>query len=286
MKYTFPPGFDLARALQLSGLVNCAYNQYQHPDAWSLPKDFVLLPPALEAKEHWKLGPITEAVSTHLSAALPTVPFGFMGTIGTDVFVVIRGTRTPLEWFDDFSAEPTPFQPKQTAWGKTGQGYARLLADLAPQIVQALGNYRRGGGSLDTVYVTGHSLGAALAHLAAVTIAAEFGVRPVSYTFSGPRAGDAAFAAAVQAAGLETWRIFNTEDIVPTVPPAAVQFATPNMGMHLLTPMTQALSSFVKLSTVGYQHVGHPVAVTFHHDLVADNHSMDYLCAELQASSA
>ena len=282
MKYTFPPGFDLARAMQLAGLVNCAYDQFVTPTAWTSPKNFVALPPALTVREYWRLGPASVAIAEHLPIAIPPVFFGFIGTIGNDIFVVIRGTKTPLEWFDDFAAEPTPFTPSGQSWGKTGHGYARLFNDLSPQILQLLGSYKAGGGSLNSIYVTGHSLGAALAHLTAAAIAAEFGVKPVTYTFSGPRAGDSSFAAATRAAGLETWRIFNTEDIVPTVPPAAVQCATPSMGMHVMTPMTQALSSFVKLSTIGYQHVGHPIAVSFHYDVVADNHSLDYLCGEIQ----
>ena len=283
MKYAFPLGFDLNRALQLAGLVNCAYSQFLTPSSWTLPDGFVLLSPELSTKEQWKLGPLSEAVQGQAILSQPLVPFGFMGTVGTDVFVVIRGTKTPLEWFDDFSAEPTPFQPNDVAWGITGLGYSRLYEWIGAQIVQGLGTYRASGGSLENIYVTGHSLGAALAHLAAAGIAAEFGVKPVTYTFSGPRAGDATFAATMKAVGLETWRIFNTEDIVPTVPPAAVQMATPNMGMSILTPMTQALSSFVKLASIGYQHVGHPIAATFHYDVVADNHNMDYLCAELQS---
>ena len=282
MKYAFPVGFNLPRALQLSGLVNCAYNQFLQPNASKLPEGFEALTPDLSSKEYWKFGPLSEAIEERLPNQITPVPFGFTGTIGTEVFVVIRGTKTPLEWFDDFSAEPVPFLAAGQPWGKIGRGYNQIFSDLGPQIIQALGPYRRGGGSLDAVYVTGHSLGAALAHLAAATIAQEFGVKPITYTFSGPRAGDSVFAAAMQEKGLETWRMFNTEDIVPTVPPAAVQMATPNMGMHGMTPLTQTLTSFVKLTTVGYQHVGHPIAVTFHRDVVADNHDMDALCKELQ----
>lgn len=284
MKYTFPPTFDPARALQLAGLVNCAYNQFATPTAWSLPEGFVLLTPELSAKENWKLGPLPEPLQKQLASTLPQIPFGFMATSGNDVFVVIRGTKTPLEWFDDFSAEPTPFQVGNASWGNTGLGYSRIYEYLGSQISKGLGMYKAGGGSLESVYVTGHSLGAALANLAAAGIAAEFGVKPITYTFSGPRAGDAVFAASVKAAGLETWRIFNTEDIVPTVPPAAVQMSTPNMGMNITTPLSQALSNLVKHTTIGYQHVGHPIATTFHYDVVADNHSMDYLCTELMTA--
>lgn len=80
---------------------------------------------------------------------------------------------------------------------------------------------------------------------------------------------------------IQTWWIFNTEDIVPTVPPAAVQIATPNMGMHGMTVMTQSLIKFVQLSPLGYQHIGYPIAAIFHRDTVADNHSLDELCIEI-----
>ena len=113
MKYTFPPGFDLSRALQLRDLVNCAYNQFLQPNAWKLPDGFVPLPPALTSKEQWKLGPLSEVLAEHLPASIPTVPFGFIGTISSDVFVVIRGTKTPLEWFDDFFGGAGRFRAKQ-----------------------------------------------------------------------------------------------------------------------------------------------------------------------------
>jgi len=35
------------------------------------------------------------------------------------------------------------------------------------------------------------------------------------------------------------------------------------------------------LSPLGYQHIGYPVAATFHRDTVADNHSLDELCIEI-----
>lgn len=68
---------------------------------------------------------------------------------------------------------------------------------------------------------------------------------------------------------------------MPTVPPAAIQMATPNMGMNDLTPVTQNLASLIHLSAVGYQHVGYPIGVTFHSEIVSDNHSLDNLIEEL-----
>jgi triacylglycerol lipase len=276
MKYTFPAGFSLSRAQELAALVNAAYNQLDQGAAWQPPANYKILA-ALSAKEIWKgIGPLA-----HIAAPfLPSVPFGFVAAKDTDLYVVIRGTKTPLEWLDDFTATPVAFNPNGQSWGKITRGFDAIYEYIGPEIIKALGDYKNGGGSLNSVFVTGHSLGAALAHIAAGGICAQFGNQPVSYTFSGPRAGEAQFAAAFAKAQLTTWRLFNTEDIVPTVPPAAIQMASPNMGMHGFTPMTQALSSFVQLSAVGYQHVGYPLAVTFHSDLVADNHNMDRLVQE------
>jgi len=145
-----------------------------------------------------------------------------------------------------------------------------------PQITAALTTIKNAGG-LNTVYVTGHSLGAALALLVTAGVFIQFGVKPVAYTLSGPRAGDPVFAAQCDAAGLTIWRIFNTEDIVPTLPLAAVQVDTANAGMHGLTPITQAIPALIALFPIGYQHVGYPIAVTFHADTIADNHNQDTL---------
>lgn len=279
MKYTFPTEFSLSRAQELAMLVDQAYDQLDQGAAWTPPTGYRMLA-AFSATEVWKsLGPLS-----HAAPLLSPVPFGFVAVKNADVYVVIRGTKTPLEWFDDFTAFPVAFSPSGQTWGQITKGFSLLYDSLGQQINQALADYKSGGGSLTSIYVTGHSLGAALAHVAAAGICAQFSVKPTCYTFSGPRAGDAGFAAAFANAQLVSWRIFNTEDLVPTVPPAAVEVSTPNMGMNGFTALTHALSTFVQLHAVGYQHVGYPVGVTFHKDTVADNHSMDLLIAEVASA--
>lgn len=248
MRYTYPALFDPTRAAELSTLVNAAYDQQKQAATggkWTSP-----------------------------------VGYNIVATKGGSVYVVIRGTITPLEWFDDFTADPVPFQPNGQNWGQTPRGFSMLYADLGPQIITAFQTLQAAGTPLQSIFVTGHSLGAALAHLAAAGINAQFNVQPVSYTFSGPRAGDPAFAGAYAGANLPTWRMVNSEDIVPMVPPAAIELDTPNAGMHGLTAMTQALAGFLRLGAIGYQHIGYPIVVTFHCDSVANNHDMNRLIAE------
>ena len=276
MKYTYPNAFDMNRAQELGQLVAVAYDQFNQGGN-QLPAGYQLLAP-LTAREVWKVPVQLFDVLGHL---IPPVSFGFVASLNNDVYVVIRGTQTPLEWLDDFTVRPMPFVVNGQVWGNTTRGFKLLYDDLGPQIDQALAAFQAGGGSLNSVFVTGHSLGAALAHLAAAGINTQFGARPTSYTFCGPRAGDPPFVAAFEAAGLQTWRIFNTEDIVPTVPPAAVQLLSPDMLPHQIPVIAQSVIRLVQISPIGYQHIGYPIAATFHTDTIAGNHSLGALCQEI-----
>ncbi len=71
-----------------------------------------------------------------------------------------------------------------------------------------------------TIWVTGHSLGAAVALLAALDLAKNVvaPLTPKLYTFAGPRAGDDTFKNAFDAAIPHCYRVWNRWDIVPQVP--------------------------------------------------------------------
>jgi predicted lipase len=68
------------------------------------------------------------------------------------------------------------------------------------------------------VFVTGHSLGAALATLAAYDIAAACRVDACLYTFGGPRVGNPLFAKNFNAKVKSAYRIKNFDDVVGCVP--------------------------------------------------------------------
>lgn len=76
------------------------------------------------------------------------------------------------------------------------------------------------------IYVTGHSLGGALAVLAGLYLREAYPLLriPAIYTFGCPRVGDADFAAWENASGIHHWRIVNRADIVPMVPLLAMGY--------------------------------------------------------------
>jgi len=255
---TYPPNFDKNRAIELGKLVDAAYTQYNQRgipgDAWQ-PAGYQVQA-VFQAQENSLL-----------------VPFGFVAAKGTDAYVVIRGTLTPLEWLEDATIIPVPFAPN---WGNTTQGFKGIYIQLSSTINQTIQTLKAGN-AFAALYVTGHSLGAALAHLAAADIYIQQGVSPTSYTFAGPRTGDPAFAAAFQNAGLQTWRIFNTEDIVPTLPLSTTDLDPVSLGLNEsiseLLIKTYLLHANAVRGGWLYEHLTVPIATTFQKGDIADNHN-------------
>ena len=135
----------------------------------------------------------------------------------------------------------------------TGRG---ATSPLLPEPIQSLGNWvtnfnlgtpardiHRGfedavepsGGYFDALkpnktqplFVTGHSLGGALAIIAAERIRRELKIEASAvYTFGAPRVGSAAFAGSYNAYGLgdRSYRLIHGLDIVPTLPPSRLGF--------------------------------------------------------------
>jgi triacylglycerol lipase len=146
---------------------------------------------------------------------------GFVVQGETAIVVAFRGTEptVPMDWLSDLAASHETwghpvgtvhkgfYEALRVVWGVT-LGQSQVL----PRRLRERGERK--------VWVTGHSLGGALAELCA---AQAFFVEHVPiqgvYTFGQPRVGDDAFARALNAAlGSRIFRMVNDKDIVPRVP--------------------------------------------------------------------
>jgi triacylglycerol lipase len=102
----------------------------------------------------------------------------------------------------------------------------------------------------DQVFVTGHSLGGALATMAALHIACLTDCQPIVYTFASPTVGNSGFAKYFSEKVTHSFRIANTEDPVP-------KLALPGAKMN------------------GYEHVDKPVVFTCQTGSISGNHNMN-----------
>lgn len=148
------------------------------------------------------------------------VYWGFVLSSPQANIIVYRGTQLSKEWLQNFQARLIPAAPESQFRypGKAHEGFVQVYRDLAQPTLQALA-------TLDPTvpcYFTGHSLGAAVALLAGMDAALQFGDRRQQlhiYTYGCPRVGDPTFAAASTTLTPNNYRIINLADAFTLVPP-------------------------------------------------------------------
>jgi len=130
--------------------------------------------------------------------------------------VAIRGTKTIWEWVGDFDAAPVPWLADPTQ-GLAHMGFQLVYEHIRASARQLVTTQCPG---VQEIWVTGHSLGGALAVLAAFDILknTNLGVVPEVYTFAGPRVCAPDLEGHINASVPNCYRIVNFMDAVPQVP--------------------------------------------------------------------
>ncbi|HTA47555.1 MAG TPA: lipase family protein [Bryobacteraceae bacterium] len=144
-----------------------------------------------------------------------------MGFVGRNdatraMVVSFRGTETPEEWLKDFEALALPFGDIANS-GLVHQGFAAVYLTIRDSVIAGVDTAKVGAASM---WVTGHSLGAAVAALSALDFAknAVPPLAPQLYTFAGPRVGNDDFKTLFDATIPVCYRVWNRWDIVPQLP--------------------------------------------------------------------
>jgi len=133
----------------------------------------------------------------------------FVATSPAAMLVAFRGTESTGDWLADLNALGT-----DARYGRVHRGFYYAFQDVRDQAVWALS--QQAG---RPVFITGHSLGGALATIAAAEWQGEFNVGGV-YTYGQPRVGGSDFKAYIdQRYSGSFFRFANNNDIVPRVPP-------------------------------------------------------------------
>ncbi|WP_049622765.1 lipase family protein [Frateuria defendens] len=247
----FPPDFVLDEAGVCASLVLTAYDQFNQWVQQGSPSQsgFSWTPNGLNGFTY--SAPLWGTV-TVLWEKYPE-PFGFVAWDGTgNALVVFRGTMTSVDAVIDAEVDQTAYTLVATGFGNVQVGWYNVYATLREALLTQL----KAIGPVTRLFFTGHSMGAALSSLAVPDVATNSAIPPgsrrsyVHYNFASPRVGDPGFAYGMNwSVAAPTFRVVNTEDVVPDVPP-------PLLG-----------------STV-YQHVGTPVDFTAEYLTTDGNHSM------------
>lgn len=141
--------------------------------------------------------------------------FGYIaqgiGAYKDEALVALRGTDIVPDWLTDATIGVTT--------GPTGtpvhMGFNTTYQSFAPEIQAYFRSHRP-----KTIHCVGHSLGGALATLAADYLSANTGAKVELYTFGSPRTGGPAFARGVsqRLSSANIHRVYHPADPVPMVP--------------------------------------------------------------------
>jgi len=151
-------------------------------------------------------------------------PFGFAlaSKKGDHYVVAFRGTQDLADWFTD--ADAIQVKLSHTLRGeapdldatRVHQGFQLLALSLNRQVSTAAATFK----PKVPVYVTGHSLGGAVAALIALMLRTRMKRPDVRmYSYAAPRVGDPAFVKAYDGLLASSYRVVNLADVVPVVPP-------------------------------------------------------------------
>ena len=189
---------------------------------------------------------------------------GFAIASKSSNIIAFRGTQTQIEWWQNLQATQQAYVHLATGkqYGLVHAGYLNLMRrQISSLLLNAVNR-------LDPnvpCYVTGHSLGGAVATLAAMEIALNVPqIRPQLqlYTYASPRIGDRAFAQAHSQLIPNSYRIVNLSDSVPLVPPITIE------------------NNFVRAN---YAHVGQKWSFTTQFGDVLLNHVVDTYRTAIEA---
>ena len=179
------------------------------------------------------------------------VYLGFVLSSPENNIIVFRGTQTRVEWINNFTARQKDFTEPNSGqyFGKIHEGfirnYLRIVQPIPREVAQTLDPNI-------PCYITGHSLGASLAILAALDIALnvpQLREQIQLYTYASPRVGDPTFATLHAKQVPNSYRVVNLADAIPLMPP------------------TQAVGTYV--------HVGQEWSFLSHQGDFMPNHVVD-----------
>ena len=261
----FPKEFDTTRAIELGGLVQQAYVQlkaFQEDKAWKLKGNYSLVnelkylwPQVSAIKGANQFDKELRAIAKSRLQRVQGLPIGFIAEDAGEIFLIFRGTMTPNEWLRDLHIRLTAYPYFESS--KVHEGFLQTYNVFRATIIESLEalDARKG------LFIAGHSLGSALATLAAQDLAVSTGFcAPVIYTFASPRVGDRSFAESYNRQhGRRSFRIANTSDLIVSMP--------------LPVPFLGFLGGY-------FTHVETPIDFTVQKEDLEKNHVMEtYLTA-------
>jgi len=218
--------FNLDTAVELALLSLVAYDQRLE----CISGDMITVPEGFNLEEV-----IYQQVGSSLDSGCKDdpkkIPIAFIATKDDNIYLSFRGTASFSDALADSQIVQEPFvffnnAPATNA--KVLQGFNQVYTEIRAPIfekLEALSNEKQDDMfKYNTLFITGHSLGAALAVLSVPDLKEGIENLPpvVMYNFAGPSVGNPDFVDLYMQAVNASWRVANTNDVIPKLPPTTL----------------------------------------------------------------
>tara|TARA_R110000764_G_scaffold34854_6_gene77799 strand:- start:1939 stop:2721 length:783 start_codon:yes stop_codon:yes gene_type:complete len=151
--------------------------------------------------------------------------------LDSQLWIAFRGTQP--NQLNDLKADLDMFKEKSESAGMVHGGFKEEVDELWEEIVKELQRNGKLANPRD-VYFCGHSLGGAMATIAAT----RYPLAEAVYTFGSPRVGGKVF---VDTCQVKHYRFVNNNDLVPKVPPSLLGFKHDGVEMYFNSKENLAL---------------------------------------------
>jgi len=165
--------------------------------------------------------------------------------------IVFTGTFTMNEWRDDFTyplVEASLLNNYEPGI-QVHKGFYGVYLAIREQLWNL---YKANENKIDELYITGHSLGGALSTLCAFDFAHYTTNKEqilTHYSFAAPRSGNVAYSNKFNQMLPTSIRVYNTEDIIHSVPPAEF------LGGYVYQHTNYGVPFDVNLGSIGANHI-------------------------------
>ena len=156
---------------------------------------------------------------------------GFVLESPRDTIIAFRGTKSAIEWIEDAAIFQVPYVAANgETIGRVHGGFLEAYRALQGPTPLEIA---RGLDPSKPIYITGHSLGAAVGSIAAMDIALAYPALAPQirlYTYASPKVGDPEFVRRHSALVPNSYRVVNLADLVPATPPTRMQSSFVHLG--------------------------------------------------------
>ncbi|MBO9489837.1 lipase family protein [Endozoicomonas sp. G2_1] len=166
---------------------------------------------------------------------------------GSMLVLAFRGTEP--DRVKDIKSDLDGVQEDCSTSGSIHRGFSNAYEVISSRVVKELSKPEY---SSLPLYITGHSLGGAIATVATKRLKHQGG-HAATYTFGAPRVGNEDWVATIKT---PVYRIVNSADIVPMLPPSGMTIDTIGWLTKLIPVYGDGISKWLLDNFSGYMHGG------------------------------